>query len=597
MNDYTLWPVVLRPGINKQSTQYGAKGTWYDADKVRFRDGLPETIRGWQKKSSDQFLGTARAIHGWNDAIGAKYIAWGTEAKLYVHDGGNITDITPVTTSVSASNFLSTTANSTRVVVSVNLHSAATNDYVAVTSMLASIGDDVLLDGGSYLVSLIDANSFAIESATSAAATSISTGNAHIDFLLATGNANAVFGFGYGSGTYGVSAYGDARSTSNFVLAMRQWSLDNFGLNLVACPRGGRIYTWDTSLGVDHRATLISASPSVNDFILVSPESRHLLSFGTNDPVGGDYDPLLVRWSDTENYNVWTPAVTNAAGSWHIGGGNKIVGAVRSRSQTLIWTDFALHGMAYTGPPYTFGFRELGTHCGLLGPHAATDYSGRVFWMGERQFFVYDGRVRPLDCTVLREVFDDINLTQRDKIFAGTNTEFNEVTWLYATEEQTLPDRYVSFNVEENHWTLGTISWTTWLDAGLYANIITTGSDRYLYDNEVPDLFLADSSVMHAYVESGDLELPGSDMMFVDRFIPDMEFDGEQSPQAFFYFTTKKYPAGAATTKGPYGILEATSLVNPRLRGRQLRIKIASSTEGWWRMGVPRLGMQPDGRR
>jgi hypothetical protein len=593
-----LVPLEFKPGINRHSTRYNTRIGWYASDKVRFYEGKPESIRGWRKKTSVGYEGTARDILAWNDLDGLRYISFGTECRLYIYDAVSIYDVTPLrTTNTSASSIFSTSANSLRVVVSINSHGAGSGDHVIFTSA-TTVGGNVLVSG-EYDVSVIGTNSFAIDVASSATATSISAGTSDYYFLLACGTSIAIQGTGWGAGEYGVSSYGTPRGSSSITLDLRQWSLDTYGEDLIACPRGGKIYRWNCSIGVATRASVVDAAPSINNLILVSPEDRHVISFGTHDE-SGIYDPLLIRWSDSEDIDTWTAAVTNTAGSQRINGANKIIGAVRSRNQILVWTDDTLHGMAFSGPPFTFSFRQLGTQCGLFSPHAAIDYNGRSFWMSNNAFYKYDGRVQQIDCPILRFIFDDFNYDQKDKVYAGTNAEFSEVTWLYCSEDSNEIDSYVTYNTKDGSWSYGPTFWSTWFDKSVYDNIITTGTDSYLYDNEIVDYYLADGSIMSTCIETGDFDLPGiSDndgILFIDRLIPDFEFSGP-SPAVQLYFITKNYPGGAETEKGPYNITSDTDYIMPRLRGRQARMRIVSGSNGRWRLGTLRFRVTQDGKR
>jgi hypothetical protein len=593
-----LIPLEFKPGINRQSTRYNTRIGWYTGDKVRFYDGKPESIRGYRKRSQIQFDGTARDILVWNDLEGLKYIGLGTECRLYVYDTVSIYDVTPArTVSGSVANLFNTSADSTRLVVSINTHGAASGDHVIFTSA-TTVGGNVHVSG-EYDVSVIGLNSFAIDVASSAAATSASSGSAGYTFLLACGTSVAQQGLGWGAGAYGVSTYGTPRGSSSIILDLRQWSIDTYGEDMIAAPRKGAIYRWHVSAGVNVRAGVVTAAPSINNIILVSPEDRHVIAFGTHD-FDGVYDPLLVRWSNGEDIDNWTAAVTNTAGSQRINGANKIMGALRSRGQILIWTDDTLHGMAFAGPPYTFSFRQLGTQCGLLSPHAAIDFNGRSFWMSNNAFYRYDGRVTQLDCPVLRFVFDDFNYNQKDKVFTGTNAEFSEVIWHYCSRNSNEVDRYVTHNTEDNSWSYGPTTFSVWFDKSVYDSVITAGTDGYIYDNEIVDYYLADGSIMPTCIETGDFDLPGlSDndlLMFVDRVIPDFDFDGP-SPAVQITFITKNYPGGPETTKGPYNITNDTDYVSLRLRGRQARMRITSESNGGWRLGTLRFRVKSDGKR
>ena len=591
-----------RPGFNRENTRYAEKGHWYDGNHVRFRDGTPQNIRGYEKRGS-VFDGTPRDTVTWTDFNSARLIGFGTEKKLYLYEGGKNYDITPIVSVVTATNGLNTTAGSTRIVVSVTGIGIDDGNYVAFTSQTIMVGGNIFLTtiSNSYEVSVIDSASFAVDISITAAATSASAGgDVTIHRLLPAGPSVSQPGYGWSAGTYGLSTYGTPRTTTNITVDIRQWSMTNWGEDLLANPRGGRIYQWDATgaNSAETRAVLVTASPTINNQILVTPDSQFAISLGcTNE--AGDYDPLLVRWSSQENYNDWTASATNTAGSNPIGTGSKIVGGMHSRQAVMIWTDVATHTMQYVGGPFVFRFRHIGDNTGLIAPHAAAEFNGLPFWMSDTNFFVWQGgAVQTLDCTVRRYIFDDLNWDQRDKIFAGINSEFNEITWLYPSANSLECDRYVSYNPLENYWVYGTGKFTTWADTGIFDNVITGGSDSYLYDNEPVGVYTADGGLLSSFIESASFEIDsGNQMMMIRRLIPDVSIS--DPGQVEFTIKTKRYPqASEETVKGPFVIQPGTEKIDFRARGRQANIKIDCSTAGVaWKYGSMRLQIQPDGGR
>lgn len=582
----------INPGIVREQTELAAEGNWYDADKVRFKMGKPQAMRGWQRKTP-QFLGTARNIITWSDLISEKYMAWGTESKLYVYEGDTYSDITPIVSTVTITNKLNTTTGSTKIVVSIAGHPENTGDYIYITSMAATVGGNVFLSGG-YQVSVIGTDSFAIDFVSLATATSGSTGVATVNYLLATGSSLATEGTGYGTGPYGVSTYGTPRSGTGFSLQMRQWSLDTWGEDLIANPRGGAIYVWVQNNGQNTRAQIVSAAPSVNDVVIVSPVDRHMLSFGCAD-YSGNYDPMLLRWCSQNDYNDWTASIANTAGAIRMGAGSQIIGAKRSKTQINVWTDEAMHGVQFVGAPAIFQINQVGANCGLIGPHAATELNGGAIWMGPRNFHNFNNVVAVIPCPIQRYIFDDINLTQAWKIYAGVNSEFNEVIWLYCSSNSTECDRYAIYNPVEGHWTFGTTKWTCWEDLHTFNNIITGGSDQYIYDNEPEGVYSGDGVAYESFVESAAIDLEdGDQILYIDRCIPDFVLN---TGEVVMRLIGRRYPNGAATTKGPYTIDSTTESFRTRLRARQVSIKITSSTVSDWRLGATRFNIQPDGLR
>ena len=607
------------PGIRRESTQYAEEGSWYDTDRVRFREGKPENLRGYVKKLSTSFDGTGRDLKTWSDNDTIERASWGTEDKLYEFDNGALYDITPIrgkssvgdntlaiVTIDGTNNGFYTTAGSTRVSVSVSTHGAVTGDYVTFTSATTIGGSPgILLTGGTFQVSVLSNSQFSFDASTTAAASDSHVGTATAKFLLHTGTNVAIQGLGYGAGIYnagtsttGMRAWNQPASSSNITFRNTQWSIDNWGEDLVACRRGGRIYYFDSSDTTPERATLISASPTATNYIVVSPNDRHLIALGTNEFGTGNYQPMLVRWSDQNDYNNFTPSVSSTSGENLLADGTEILGAVRSRNAINIWTDNSIWLMQFVGPPFTFKFQQMGTNCGLIGPHAGVDYDGRSVWMGRDNFYMFDGQVRNLDCTVRKYVFDRLNIDQSDKVYAGVNSEFKEVIWLYPSNEGANEecDSYVIWSPDENYWTYGTAIWTTWDDKVAFDNIITTGNNSYIFDNEPTDIFTGDGAALTSYIESADFDIEDGDViMFMDRIIPDFEInDGNITMEV----TGQSFPVNGATTKGPFSISKTTQKVDFRLRGRQARVRVSCDSQGTsWRYGSIRLAMQPDGRR
>jgi len=601
--DSKLLRLKFKPGFNRESTQYAEEGNWFDGDHVRFRKGRPQNIRGYVKNNTTQFEGIGRDSLQWQDNDGQKLFSVATEKKWYVSENDTLYDITPIVSTQALVSSFSTTDGSARVNVSIATHGRDAGDFVEFTSATAIGGGAITLSGVYEVTSVTDINNFQVSASGTASATDVSAGEATINYLLETGTTNPTAGLGFGAGVFnagvsttGVRAWNTAASSSNITFAISQWSLDNWGEDMLAARRGGNIFYWDRDASITpERAVVVTAAPTINDFIVVSPNDRHLISFGCTG-YAAEYSPLRVRWASQETYNDWTPSVSTTSGEVEITDGTKIVGAVRSRNQINIFTDNAAHAMQYVGAPFIYNFRQLGSGCGLAGPHAAVDYDGATVWMGGSNFYMFDGSVKTLDCPVRQYIFDDANKSQKDKVYAGINSEFKEIVWLYPSNDSTECDSYVIFNIEEGHWVYGTSKWTTYKDRHVFGNTITTGSDSYIFDNEPTSVVDFDGSSNVSYLESADFDFEeGKNIMFVDKLIPDFTInDGNIS----FTITTKMYPNGPETTKGPYLINSATQKTDFRIRGRQAKVRIdADSTDTSWAWGDPRLSAQIDGLR
>jgi hypothetical protein len=610
----------FKPGIYRESTQYAEKGAWYDVDKVRFRAGKPENIRGFETRVSSTFDGAARDLLTWADNRRLKRATFGTSKKLFEHNGDQIFDITPVSASTTLTNAFSVALSANTVTVSAASHGRTTGDFVFFTSS-TTIGGNILLGTTTYAVSVINSNTFAIDVATTASAAQSSSGGGTIHFLLGTGTDNAVAGLGYGAGSFtaGVCAAGGrgwnqptSTGASDFTSQITQWSLDNFGEDVVANRRGSSIYLYDTDASATPlRATLVSgatnSTPTTVNSIIVSPNDRHLVCLGSNafnttaSPTG-TFDPMTVRWSNQEDITNWVPSLSSTAGETVLTDGTEIVGGVRSRNAINIWTDNSLWTMTFVGPPFTFQFQQLGSNCGLIAPHAATDYDGISVWMGYDNFYVFDGQVKNLDCTVRRFIFDRLNRDQKDKIFCGINSEFKEVIWLYPSTDSEECDSYVIWSPSENYWTYGSSIFTTFADKTVFGNTITTGvtaGGNNLYNNEPAGVFTENGQPQSSFIESADFDMAdGNEIMFLSRVIPDFTLnDGALT----FSIKTKDFPESPTEREKPqppHTITNSTVKIDMRARGRQGRIRVSCNAANTsWRWGSVRLAIQPDGRR
>jgi hypothetical protein len=437
-------------------------------------------------------------------------------------------------------------------------------------------------------------NTYTITVTTAASATGAFGGTVgKFEYEVPIGNVDEEFEYGWGTSTWGAGTWGTPRSTSSVILAPRVWSLDTFGEDLVATYEESKIYTWDFSGGTTTRATAITNAPIQNTLVLVSNPDRHLVAFGTHD--GTSSDALLVRWSSQENKTDWTATSTNTAGSQRLSGGSKIVGAKRAQGQVLVWTDTDLHSMQFTGPPFTFGFQQIASQCGAAGPNSMVVSNSVAYWIGQHNFYMYDGSVKPIESPVRRFVLDDLNLNQRSKITAGLNQEFHEVWWFYPSASSSENDKYVTYNYAEGSWAIGTLNRTAWIDREVYNLPIGIKSTGQVYDHETGDS--DDGAAIAAHIQSADFDLAEGDELFLlTEFIPDITQGGGTVD---LKIEGRLYPNDTATAFGPYTITATTEKLDLRIRARQMNIRIESDTATGdrWRIGLPRINIQPDGRR
>ena len=396
-------------------------------------------------------------------------------------------------------------------------------------------------------------------------------------------------------------------SASGLVVKIAQWSLDNWGEDIIANRSGSNIFYFDSDASTTPaRAVSVTTSPVSVNSIIVSPNDRHLIALGANQyspsaTVSGTFNPMLVRWADQDDRTNWVPSISSTAGEVGLTDGTEIVGAVRSKNAINIWTDNSLWLMEFAGPPFTFRFQQAGTNCGLLNTHSGVDYNGVTYWMGYNNFYRFTGQVEVLPCTVRRYIFDDINTSYYDKIYAGINSEFREIIWLYCSSGQTECDKYVIFNPEDNYWVYGEMIFTTFADKEVFGNTITTGvtaSGNNIYNNEPPEVFTGNGETLTSYVESGDFDVAdGNALMFMDRVIPDFDLSGGKIKMEI---TTKQYPEqpDVNAIKKEFDITDTTQKVDFRARGRQAKVRVScGSNNASWRWGSIRLGLQGDGGR
>lgn len=615
-----LLRLFLKPGIDKQNTEYGAEGGWTDGDYIRFRYGLPEKLGGWTTfgESAPYFLGLTSEVFTWNDLAGSPYVAVGTSRKVYVFYGGAWADITPIRDTTTGVDF-DTVSGETDVTVNDTGHGAVQGDFVTFSSVTGDPGGipNADLEHEFEIIDVLDANSYVIHSPTAASSTATGAGSADAEYQINVGADVSYFDFGWGTGTWGLSTWGTPRPPSASIsLFSRVWQFDNFGEDLILQLVGGGIYRWDTSAGIGARAVAIPNAPTKSQYALVSTPDRHLVCFGTESTIGtpSTQDPMYVRFSNQEDLEDFVATATNTAGGQRLTDGNEIITALRSRGQILIWTDTSLHGMQYLGPPYTFGFQQLGANCGCIGPHASADVNGVSYWMSKDAFFVFDGTVKKLPCTVQDYVFKDINFVQAQKVHVGINTQFNEVTWWYCSFTSDYIDRFVTYNYLENVWSVGSLARTAWVDVGTYDKPLATDYDpngteatlttiygvtagrSRLYNQE--DGANGDGAPITSFITSGYFDIgDGDQMLFMKRFIPDFQ---NQVGDLTVHLLLRAFPQATASPSSldPYVISPTTQKVDTRARGRQISLRIESTDlDANWRFGTMRVDIIPDGLR
>jgi hypothetical protein len=602
---------TIKPGINKEVTEYTGQGQWVDSDNVRFFNGLPQKIKGWDKFVDTTIVGVVRDQHGWIALDGTRYDAFGTDRKLYVYEEGTIFDITPIRDTEALTNPFTTNGTAT-VLVTDSGHGCIEGSFVTFDSF--STIDSLDMNQEFEVTSVVNTSAYTVtHTSTASGSTAGGGGTGDANYQINPGRAFSTAAYGWGTDGYGLGAWGEPSTVSNVTLEARQWSLDNFGEDLIATQLNGGTYRWDTSSGTSTRAAIVANAPTTSRLSLVSTPDRHLVLLGTENTIGtpSSQDDLLIRFSDQENITTYQPTAENTAGSLRIADGSRIMAAERSRGQILLWTDTSLHSMQFIGPPFTFGLRQLGSKCGIIGSHAGVDLNGVSYWMSQDSFYLFDGTVKKLPCSVEQFVFNNLNQTASENAFAGHNGEFNEIIWFYARTGSDQINAIVAYNYLEGTWWTGTLARTSWIDRELYDNPIAT---EYLANttanNETilgltagaTQIYLheqgndADGEAIEAFLKSGVVQIgQGDDFSFVSRLIPDIQ---NQSGTLNLDFEFLRYPNDANAVTKSTSFTSGTEKVDLRGRGRQFTANIVSNTTGTaWRLGTMRFDIQPDGRR
>ena len=688
-----LKKILFKPGVNKENTRYTNENGWYISEKVRFRQGTPEKIGGWQQISGNTFLGICRSLWNWVTLGFDNLLAVGTNLKFYIERGGNYYDITPIRETATLTNPFTTAINQTTVLVTDNTHGSATGDFVTFSGASAVGG---LTLNGNYQITVTGANTYTITASSQASSTATGGGTVTAKYEIPVGPAIQGAVVGWGAGGWGQGGWGVGVTGTE---TLRLWVTQNWGQDLVFAYRGGPLYYWSANDGVNTRGVAlsslggtctftatapttvtfdetilsentavkfnattsmpsgvtagttyylrnvigasanISASPtgalvnaastgsgvyvsSLEDVptavntMIVSDTFRFLLLFGTTEYGSAVLDPMLIRWSNQESLTDWVPASANQAGSLRISHGSKIVTVVQTRQEIVVFTDASLYSLQYLGPPLVWGTQLLGDNISIMGPNAAVVASGIVYWMGIDKFYKYDGRVQTMRCDLRRHIFQNINPSQVDQIFAGTSEGFNEVWWFYPSKNSTVINQYVVYNYAEDIWYYGTLGRTAWSDSGLrsYPQAATYANNIVNHEYGVDDNTTGTPVAINAYIESAEFDIDdGEHLGYVYRVVPDITFDGSttSSPQVVMTLIPMMNSGSGYNNPESLGgqsyasvqrlstttIERFTGLGYVRVRGRQMIFKVESTDLGnAWQLGSPRIDIRPDGR-
>ena len=663
-----LTTIKIFPGVDKQDTNVGALARWTDSDNARFRYGTPEKVGGWSSLLTDTLVGAARKLFAFVDLEGNRYTALGTDKFLLIYFEGQIYDITPyrsddngvVITFTGATLATNSTSAKTCTITTSGVHSLEVGDIIQLdavtlpsgTGLNASDFEDKLFQ----VLTIPTTTTFTIDSLNQATAVISTGGSMTVKPYERIGPVEQTYGYGWGVPQFGgtvssgaQTGWGIAASASSVTLEPGLWSFSNFGQVLIATILNGKTFTWDTSVGASTAFTT-RASTTTTNFVtalvagtdlgnptssritLISPTTRHVIHCGTETTIGDDstQDDMFIRFSTQEGLNEYTPTAINTAGSQRLQDGPKIVGALKGKENILIWTDNALYTMKFVGAPFTFGFEQVGTNCGLIGQNACCEIDGVAYWMSNNGFFAFDGTVNSLPCSVEDYVYDDFDTTKGQQVCAGINNLFTEVVWYYPSSGSSFNDRYVVFNYGESgelpmgNWYTGVNTnsiRTTWLDSLVYPKPFATaytssatgsfpqvigqtglGSTTLFQHETGTDQVNADgtTTVLTSFIESYSFALQQDapeQFLSMRRFLPNFK---AITGNAKITISVKNFPSqtSAATALSPFTVDANTTKKDTRARGRYASLRVENDGAGEsWRFGPFQVDVQPDGRR
>ena len=682
--------IQIAAGVNTVATPTLNAAGVSQSNLIRFRQGLPEKMGGWQRFVSVAMGSITRSLHAWEDLSGNSWLGVGSLSSLKVITNGAITDITPQSLTTNPALNLSTTVGSQIVTIidtgvsNLSLYDAvyfntpitvggillagifalnsqgsgttytinsgqiatstvnnagavpalttAANSYSVSVAFanhglsvgggfnfpIAAIIGGITISGTYPVASVTDANTFVISAASqalSSATVSMNGGAAQYMYYITSGPSSSVsFGAMGPIGQYAIGQgflFTTTTSTQTGTpISATDWTLDNWGQVLMANPAGGPIFYWQPYAGFS-QAIPIGTAPAQNNGIFVSMPNQILVAYGSaktliSGNLDSTIDPLIVRWSDENDFTQWQTSFLTLAGSFHLGTGSKVVGAAQGAHSAFVLTDVDIYSMSFLGYPLVFGFNQIGTGCGLVGPHAVVTLRGVVYWMSKSNFYYTSGAasVNSIPCSVWDNVFQDLNTTYSNKAVAGANGDFNEIFFYYTSISGggTENDKYVKLNVVDRTWDYGSLPRSAWQDRSVLGPAI--GADpttQYLQQHETG--YSDDGAAMDSYFETGYFAYGnGEDFCVIDHFEPDMKWataSSTTSASVLVTLTAVDYPSGgSAMVSGPLTMTSTTQYLTPRVRGRQAKWKIETNdTTSWWRLGAIRYRYNVGGRR
>lgn len=615
--------VKIKPGVNRDTTNYANEGGYYESEKVRFLSGYPQKLNGWLSEPSVSIKGICRQMFNYVTSFADNILWIGTTNHLYAEVGGNLQDLTPARatfTSPATNNCFDTTNGSKIVNINIVNHGVTANgQFVTFSGVVGPVGGIPAseLNAEFQVYAIVDADNFQIEVTTTATSTVSGGGTAIVAvFPIYPGNDIDLYGYGWSAGPWSRLGWGTGTITP-LVIDQRDWFYDQFDNDSVMNIRNGTPYYWTYDATFTTRAIPMDTAATAAGFVgadvpdtvmqlMVSQNDRHLCAFGCTAFGSADFDPMLIRWTSQAQPLNWTPAVTNSGGFYRLSRGSKIVRAISTRQETLVLTDSTMYSMQFTGTSDVFAFQEMADNISVASPRSIAIANNVAYWMGQDKFYMYSGRVETLPCTLRNHVFNNLNYEQKNQVISGTNERWNEVWWFYPTGNNTTPDAYVIYNYAEQIWYYGNLERTAWLDSPLraYPQAI---NGQFLYNHEVGTD--DDGLPMTSYIVTSDFDIvDGDEFLLIKRMIPDINFQGSTAanPKVLLTVKPRNFPgSNYNTTNQPLVELSSTVPVEQyteqifiRARARQMGLKIYSDELGvMWQMGLPRLDGRKDGKR
>ena len=632
-----LQKLQFRPGINRNTTNYSNEGGWFECDKVRFVDGFPEKIKGWQALGSFTLVGIARALFNYNTSFDDNILAIGTNNKVFLEIGQTYFDITPTRSNNPTLPVLfDASANSTSITVTATAHGTLTGDFVTFSGASA-LGGNITADvlNQNYEITKLNDDSYSISATATANSSDTGDGgpSATGTYDITAGAGVLVLGYGWGTDSWNVGAW-DEGSLLPIDLPITRWFFDNLDNDLIMnvnTSGKGAIFYWErgaqASLGtsVTVKAKKLSSLTTLGGVsvtpknvpaevgqIIVSQVDRHLIAFGatpydntvqTEDT--GEFDPLLIRFADQDNVIDFRPdsLTKSSAGFLRVSSGTRIIAVQKTRQEMLVFTDSSVHSMQFLGFPDIFGLQELEHNASCASPRCVVASNNIVFWMGTNKFYYYDGRVNTLPCSLRDYVFNDINFDLLQYIYAGTVEEYNEIWWFYPSKNSSENDSYIVYNYKQQIWYYGSLDRTAWLDSSLRQFPVAADTNLiYMHENGLD----ANGSAMSSFIISSDFDITDGDRyILTNRILPDLSFLGSTTanPTVQISIAPRNFSGSARGIEESGNVVESsvdqyTEQVFIRARARQIGFKISSDSLGTtWKLGSPRLDGRPDGRR